>query len=112
MSLQFSARYSISYIEDINNGNWRITGKIYDDSLIGYLADAVQIGDAIFDENPDTGIVNRWKITQIVSVSIRNLVCIVSWDDEGDPDLLGPQYCEAARCYDFERYRQNTLFKW
>jgi hypothetical protein len=99
MSIILAARYSISAVEDLGSSTWRLTGTVNDESLSSFLAPDAQVGNAIFDENPDTGVVNRWKIINIVSASLRNLICDVQWDDIGDVEDNIPQvWCDAALC--------------
>lgn len=96
MSNAFAARYSITYVEDKGSGVWECTGKVYDDSTFSYLATDVVVGDVIIDESAFFGTTNRWKITQIVSAVVRDLVCRVVWDDTGTEDTNGPAASEAA----------------
>ena len=98
MSQAFAARYSLTYVEDKGSGVWECTGKIYDDGATGYLAPDVIVGDVIIDESPFFGTTNRWRITQIISAAVRDLVCRVVWDDEGTEDLNGPAAGDAAIC--------------
>ena len=98
MSQAFAARYSLTYVEDKGSGVWECTGKIYDDGAAGYLAPDVIVGDVIIDESPFFGTTNRWRVTQIISAAVRDLVCRVVWDDEGTEDLNGPAAGDAAIC--------------
>jgi len=96
MSHAFAARYNITYVEDKGSGTWEVTGKIYDDGITSYIATDVAVGDVFVDESAFYGTTNRWKITSIVSASVRDLVCRVTWDDTGTADTNGPQASDAA----------------
>ena len=96
MSNVFAAGYSITYVEDLGSGVWRVTGDIIDYSLMGYTASDAQVDDIIVDEDSYNGTTDRWKITEIVSTSVLNLVCKVIWDDVGPEDTSGPVSCTGA----------------
>lgn len=96
MSMTFCARYNISSVEDKGSGIFEVTGKVYDSYITGYLAADATVGDAIIDENIDTGAVNKWKVTSIISASARDLVCRVTWDDDGTADPNGPVTGDAC----------------
>lgn len=96
MSNVFAAGYSITYVEDLGSGVWRVTGDIIDYSLMGYTASDAQVDDIVVDEDSYNGTTDRWKITEIVSASVLNLVCKVIWDDEGPEDTSGPVACTGA----------------
>ena len=96
MSNVFAAGYNITYVEDLGSGVWKVTGDIIDYSLMGYVAADAQVGDIIVDEDSYNGTTDRWKITEIISASVLNLVCKVVWDDEGTEDTGGPVPCTAA----------------
>lgn len=98
MSQALAARYSVTYVEDLGSGIYRLTGTIQDDSSASYLAPDILVGDVIIDESPIFGTSNRWKITQIDTAAVRNLVCRVVWDDTGTADPNGPAASEAAIC--------------
>ena len=51
MSNVFTARFEILVSADLGSEIWQIEGKIYDDSLQGYSASDVLIGDIVFDES-------------------------------------------------------------
>ena len=57
MSQKFSAGFSITYVEDLGSGVWKVDGNIIDFSG-WYFGTDVQVGYAIIDED-FSGICNR-----------------------------------------------------
>jgi len=96
MSTVFAARYSITGIDDLTGGVWRVVGEVNDDSMFSYSAVDVSVGDIFVDENVWSGATNRWRIIEIVSAIGVSLICKVVWDDVGPPDIEGPVASEAA----------------
>ena len=96
MSVAFAARLSISVVDELGGGFWRITCNVYDDSFQGYTAGDVQIGDCVIDEDPWDGSTDRWKVTSIITASGINLICEVTWDDVGEADPNGPSPSDGA----------------
>jgi hypothetical protein len=108
MSLAFAARFQITYSESLG-AEWHVVGQVFDDSLQGYAAADVQVGDIIIDESADFGYTNRWKITQINSASVRDLDVNVVWDDEGTEDPNGPYASDAAIARTSPRFRYAEI---
>ena len=105
----FNARYEILVSTDLGSDIWQLEGRVYDDSLLGYSAIDVQVGDLVFDESIWFGTTGRWAITEIISAIGVNLTCTVVWDDDGSPDINGPAACQGAICRPTPRYRLSEV---
>jgi len=83
MSNVFCAKYVINESADNGDGTAKIKGTIEDSSPFGYNATNAAVGDVVVNYYADSGTIDRWVVTQIISATGGSLECNVKWDDAG-----------------------------
>jgi hypothetical protein len=100
----FQARYTIGSVTEITPGIlWELIGDVFDYSFQSFGPANATVGDLVFDEGTSDGVVNRWRVTQIVSTGVPNptsLTVRVVYDEPGSPaGLFGePVPCDGVIC--------------
>jgi hypothetical protein len=100
----FQAKYEIATVEynATNPPTWTLSGEVIDYSPDSFAGADASVGDLIFDESPDDGVVNRWRITYITAAGepkASSLSVIVVYDETGTPAGAGePVVCNGAIC--------------
>jgi len=98
----FQAKYRINTVSLVTTGVWQLSGEVLDSSPDGFIAADAEVGNLVFDESLEDGVVNRWRITEIVSAgtpTVETLVAKVVYDETGSPAGMGePVTCDGAIC--------------
>lgn len=93
----FAAGYTINGIVDLGGGIWEITGDIVDYTPCGFGPLDAEVGNYVYFET-DTGNIDQYVVTEIVSAAGATLVCKIKFNEPGTPDYNSPSSYTAAIC--------------
>lgn len=88
--LPFRADFSIDGVDSIDEGVWRLSGAIYDNSASGFSSLDAEVGDYVFVSVPLFGDLDVYHITDIIDQTASNITCDVEYLQDGEPRIGQP----------------------
>ena len=90
--------YTVSSVDVLGGGVFRINGTTHDPSLLGYGAADVLTGDYLVIQSQIFGDIDLYTIDTIWSQSGNTLICDVSYAESGTPRSGQPEAGEQLVC--------------